>query len=324
MKYKSTCMALALTGILLALPALAGQQEPDASSTASTAADPAPVQLSRMQIPATDIDGMRLAELSGLAWDQDEQLLYAVSDQGIVFHFRLERDGTALQAVEPVYAAALTDPDDKASAHKKFNAEGLALLHADNGKTGDSVLVVALEDKHHPGILRVSPDGKVLGTTAVPAPLDDPDNYDKAKRGLESMALHPQFGLLTAPESPLDKSATLHTLYAEGRHWSFPRYTEKDNRLKGLAVLADGSLLVLERSELGTDKARTASVRLVDLQDCAADDVCTTTNLAVLPAGPDNFEGIAQLGADQILLVSDQGGKDSQATVFVLITFTRG
>ncbi|OQW92898.1 MAG: hypothetical protein BWK79_13870, partial [Beggiatoa sp. IS2] len=34
------------------------------------------------------VDGILLSELSGLAWDEDEEILYAVSDKGNLFHLR--------------------------------------------------------------------------------------------------------------------------------------------------------------------------------------------------------------------------------------------
>lgn len=263
--------------------------------------------------------GIRIDELSGLAWDEDEQLLYAVSDKGNVVHFRLKLDGDAITANEPIYAAALVDPEEKGSRRERFNAEGLTVQNASNGKPGDSVLVVSLESAQ-PSIVRFSPAGAKLGALPVPAPANDLRNYRKDKQGLESVAYHPEHGLMTAPESPLRiHPENLHTLYARGRHWSFERYSP-DSRLKAVDMLADGTLLVLERSPVKSSKSLIASLRRVNLVACPADDVCAAEDLAVLSDGRDNFEGMTNLGNRRVLIVSDHGGKDRERTTLTLFT----
>src|SRR5215204_1115282 len=46
--------------------------------------------LGMLEIPSIKIRGMRLSLLSALAWDEDEGLLYALSDKGSLFHLRPE------------------------------------------------------------------------------------------------------------------------------------------------------------------------------------------------------------------------------------------
>ncbi len=41
-----------------------------------------------LELPPTKVNGFRLGQLSGLAWDDDEKLLYALSDRGVIFHLR--------------------------------------------------------------------------------------------------------------------------------------------------------------------------------------------------------------------------------------------
>ena len=299
-----------------------------ACSPGSDAAEPERVQAApgveavRYVLPAgTQASGIRIAELSGLAWDADEQLLYAVSDQGQVVHFRLRLDGDRIVGCEAVFAATLTDPQPGAVQPRKgFNAEGLAVANAANGKRGDSELIVSLEGGGRPAILRFNPAGRLVGRLAVPAPADDPANYRKKGQGLEAVAIHPVYGVMTAPESPLRaQPQDRHTIYAEGKHWSFTRFAP-DSRLKGLELLPNGSLVVLERTRNGAKDSLIASLRRVDLGSCPDGGPCATETLAVLPAGPDNFEGLALLDAKHMLLVSDDGGSATQGTRFVLVT----
>lgn len=277
------------------------------------------MRVDRVTIPATTLNGIRIDELSGLAWDEDEQLLYAVSDKGNVVHIRLTFKGATLAAAEPVHVAPLADPDRKAPARRTFNAEGLTVQNADNGKRGDTVLVIALEGGDRPTIMRFSPAGVALDTIAIPSPLDDVRNFRKKKQGLESVAFAPRFGLLTAPESPLaGVPDNLHVVYANGRHWSFARYAP-GSRLKGVDVLADGNLLVLERSRLDAGASMTPTLRRVDIKSCPTGGTCTTGEPAVLPGGLNNFEGMTLLADGRILIVSDQAEKDRQDTTLVLL-----
>lgn len=267
--------------------------------------------------PTTRVGNVPLTELSALAWDADERLLYALSDNGHVFHFRLTLDGDEIVRVEPIHSAALVDAKAGLTSDA-FNAEGLALNNAANGVSGDTELVVALEDKPS-RIVRFSPTGNILGELAVPSPADDLSRYRKKGRGLEAVAIHPAYGLLTAPESPLlEPREDRHTVYAKHRRWSFLRHSP-DSRLKGIDVLPDGSLLVLERDKAGAKGSFAASVRRLDLAACSNDGSCATDTVAMLPAGPDNFEGMTVIDPQHILLVSDNGGLVTQGTTFILV-----
>ncbi|MCC7042151.1 MAG: esterase-like activity of phytase family protein [Burkholderiales bacterium] len=317
--------AVALAASTLAVAAFASDATPavvggdDAPIDVRTAATPA-ATTHRVLAATAQVDGVRIAELSGLGWDRDEQLLYAISDLGYVFHFRVRVEGDRIVAVDPVHAAPLVDAKATATrSGKGFNAEGLALVNAANGTHGDTELIVSLEGGGRPDIVRASPTGALVGRLAVPGPAGDASRYRKKGRGLEAVALHPRYGLMTAPESPLrGEPQDRHTLYADGEQWSFPRHAP-DSRLKGFDVLPDGNLVVLERTR-GTDDALTATLRRVDLASCVQPSGCATRTLAVLPAGPDNYEGMTFLDPRHVLLVSDNGGAPALGTSFVLVT----
>ena len=279
------------------------------------------VEHDRFTIPSVKVNDVRVHELSGLAWDEDEQLLYAVTDKGNVIHFRLKLKGNTILAIEPVYAAPLVDAAATSARRGGLDAEGLAVLNADNGKPGDTELVVVVEGAT-PRILRFSPAGAMLGELPVPPPLDDQRNYrGGGNKGLEALAWHPQYGLIVAPESPLEQQPkTLHTVYANDRHWSFLAHPAKDSRLKALEVLADGNLLALERSSTGATKPLVVSLRYVDIAACPADGTCGAEDLAVFPTGRDNFEGLADLGKHRFLAVSDHHKDDPVGMTVMLFS----
>jgi hypothetical protein len=304
--------AMAIVAALAATPACAAAPAPVATVTDGSAAP-----VSRHALPATaSVDGIGVRELSGLAWDADASVLYGVSDQGYLYRFALARHGGTLDNVRPESALLLRDADHRlAQPSHAFNAEGLALQPAAGGVR----LAVALESEP-PRIVSFDTRGVAQAELAVPAPANDATHYRKKKHGLESVAFSPAYGLMTAPESPLLGGPDIvHTIYAQGHTWSFPRVTP-DSRLKGLEVLADGQLLVLERSRGQSKHELTASLRRVDLRGCMDQGSCKTRTVATLPVGPDNFEGMALLDPLHVLLVSDNGGKAGGDTVFVLVT----
>src|SRR3989344_5163859 len=44
--------------------------------------------LGMLELPDISVDGLRFSQLSGLAWDDDDGILYAISDKGALFHLR--------------------------------------------------------------------------------------------------------------------------------------------------------------------------------------------------------------------------------------------
>ena len=60
----------------------------------------APYQLkfrSSYTLPQAIINDIKIMELSGLAWDEDEQILYAISDRGgRLFHLKLQLTGNEI------------------------------------------------------------------------------------------------------------------------------------------------------------------------------------------------------------------------------------
>ena len=289
-----------------------------ASFGAAALAQPAAVPitvLNTLELPLQQVNGHSMQELSGLAWDADEQLLYAVSDRGTVFHLRLQLDGARLAQVKPVFGAELRDAS---GATRKFNAEGLAVLNADNGIKGDTQLVVALENG--PQILRFTPQGEVLGAIELPEALRDKARYYSKNKRLEAVAAMGAQRFVTAPEAPLaGEDPMRHTLYAtDGARWSFEAIA-KGSDLKGIEALADGSLLVLERLEGGGKNARQVVLRRIDPASCAAGKVCSGGVSGDVAPLDGNYEGMTRLSDRLLLLVSDGSTERNGAARFALI-----
>lgn len=269
----------------------------------------------QVEIASSPVGGVRPDELSGLAWDADEQLLYAISDKGRVFHFRLLLEGTRIRELTALHGAALTASD---GTRARFNAEGLTLIDADNGKRGDTQLLVTIENGQR--LMRFTPQGRALGDVALPPPLADPDNYRGGNNGLEAVTLHLRHPLLAPQRALRGTPAQQHTLYAaDGKTWSFER--APGGEVKAIEALTGGALLVLERPGAGG-----ARLRRVELGACAgAATPCPVADLldpGALDAA-DNHEGLARLSDRLFLIVSDNGKDRARPTRLVLIGFVQ-
>ncbi len=255
--------------------------------------------------------GFRMSELSGLAWDQDEQLLYAVSDLGHLVHFKIEIKNDKIASVVPVFFGplALTVGQEKFS-----DTEDLAAINSANGKKGDTELAVVFEDG--PAAARFTAQGELIAPIPLPAQLLDRSAYRQVNQRLEAIAVLADGTFLFGPQTPLksDKRSR-HTLYdSDGRQWSYKAQQKKGSSTKALHLLPDGSLLVLEAENdqgfwasigLGGKDAR---LRRLDLASCADTRHCEIVDYPNAAGDPirGRFEGITNVSGDLFLMVTDE------------------
>ncbi len=302
-----TAVLLGASTLVFTAPAMAGSSE-----LAVLDSKPAPVVAP---------DGQSINELSGLAWDADEKLLYAVSDDGILHHFRLEIADGKIASLEPV----LSVPLKAGVTSQVVNAEGLAVTNGDNGKQGDTELLVAFEDG--PAIHRFKADGTSLGALQLPKALADAANYSEANSRLEAVAVAGALGVVTAPEEALlGEPGDTHTIHGlEGKRWSFATFQPKRSNLKAIEPISDGRLLLLERTREQKGGPSIGRLRVLDPKTCGEADACAVENLdpGASQLLNNNFEGLTALGGDLYLLVTDKTKKEGPAN-FVLVSVKSG
>lgn len=277
--------------------------------------------LGLLRLSNTPVDGLPANELSGLAWDEDEQLLYAVSDKGHLVHLRPQFKDGILTGVDFLHAYPLLDEQGRKLKHGLTDAEDLAIRNADNGKHGDSELVVSFEGT--PRLTRHRPDGTWIGEEALPVVLRDKRNYQGTNAELEAVALHPQFGLLTAPQKPLKtESAGLMSLYAQsGRQWQFAPIDTEDSDIVSLAVTPKNEVLILERRYKNFFMPIIFAVRRVRLEEqpegglLTVEDVARFTNTEGFQI--DNFEGLAHHQGNRYFMISDDNNSAIQQTLLL-------
>lgn len=266
------------------------------------------------------VNGLPVTEISGLAWDEGRQLLYGVSDTGLLYHIKLTVKNKKLTATKVIKAYQLKDKKGKPFKRKYSDSEGLSLKRDASGKV--VALIISFERKFRIGYFNLQ--GKLLRYVKLPQKLNNKKNYQSKNKGLESVTLHPKFGVITAAERPL-WGAPKHyqTLYsAQGKIWHFKQLPYKNISVTGLESLPNGDILVLERAYSGFFSPMIIALRQVKLSACDTSHKCKVEEIAIFDSTDgwriDNFEGLTHFKNNQYLIVSDDNNSPLQSTALVL------
>ena len=252
--------------------------------------------------------GIPFEGVSDLACDRKDHRLYAVSDRGWLYRLQLVIEDAKIKRVELAGAVTLTDAKGNDLDGKKWrDAEGMTLA--------SDRLLVAFERK--PRIILYRPDGRFVEKVKLPKPLGKAKRYRGKNSMLESVAWHPRYGLITAPEQPLEKSdASLHTLYAKKKRWKIPA----SGSLTAIETTAKGNILILERNYDWITGERSVHLSLIRIAECKKR--CVKETIATLSTTEgcrlDNFEGLTRLEGNRYLMISDDNGSPLQKTLLVL------
>lgn len=278
--------------------------------------------LGALRLAPTEIKGQRLCGLSGLAWDEDAGILYALSDLGSLFHLQPELNTQGhLTGIQPVVAYALRDNLDQPLRPPYDDAEGLAIRNSDNGVQGDTELLVSFEIK--PRVVRYSPTGLWRGEERLPALLRDPRNYRSPNQGLEAIMIDPHWSILVGTEIPLlnDPSDQLRLFQLDGHSWNYPLGPAPKSALVAMEAQPDGSLLTLERAFVAPLRPLIISLRQAKLPAPGGVAPLDVTDVAVFDSSQgwllDNFEGLTRHRDQRFFMISDDNCSTWQSTLLV-------
>jgi len=274
--------------------------------------------LGSVRIDKTKVDGYAARELSGLAWDDDEKLLYAVSDDGYLVHFAPQFTDGFLSGVDFKAAYPLRETNNEPVEGEWSDSEALAIINGRNGLRGDAELLVSFEV--HPRLLRYRPTGERIAQIDLPEQLRAIENYAGENSGLESLALHREHGILLAPERPLKNtpSETIPVYSMQGKQWVYKPRDSQHSSLVGMETTPDGYVLLLERLYASIFRPIYFSVRRMKLfSDGAAAPIEEIVSFSRSDWRVDNFEGVAYHEHDRFFLVSDDNESSLQRTLLV-------
>lgn len=274
--------------------------------------------LGMLQISSAMYNGVRLSQLSDIAWDETTGTLYAVSDKGALFHLHpVFRDGflvgLMLSGAYPLRELKTQEP----LRYKRSDSEGIALMRVG----ADKPLELLVSFERFPRIVRYRPDGHAVAEETLPPALANAAAYVDENRMLESVCYDSRFGILTMPEAPLrSEAAGLDRLFSlSGRSWPYP--LAAGNRVVSLVCRGDGEVLVLE-NDFGAHFWRSLiTVKRVRLKDTPADAPLPAQTLFTLDGGEgyqiDNFEGLAHHRGNRYFMVSDNNDFFLQRTLLL-------
>ncbi len=278
--------------------------------------------LGSLKIYPLSVNSIDVTELSDLAWDEDEQRLYAVSDEGLLYHLKISLIKGKLNSARITYVTPLKDMSGKALKGKYSDSEGLEVINSNNGIKGDSQLIVSFE--HKPRIAKYATDGSFISAVKLPKYLRKKKYYRSKNKALESVTVHPVYGILTAAEYPLKKyKKNYQSLYsASGKIWHFPASQAINSAVTGLEILANGDVLVLERAYQNPIIPININLRRIKLNQCNKKQECQTETIAHFNGSDgwllDNFEGLTHFKDNKYFIVSDDNANPFQKTILVL------
>ncbi len=265
--------------------------------------------LGMLQLPNPTVDGMRFSQLSGLAWDDDDGILYAISDRGFLFHLQPVFENGVLSVLKLLKALHLRETGSNSPLKAtRADSEGLDILNGRNGRKGDAELIVSFE--RFPRVVRYRADGYAIEESSLPAPLNDARMYQDSNRMPESVCADSRLGILTVPEAPLkgERQGYTRIFNLDGRSWIYP--IPEGNRISALECLGNNRVLVLESNFTGVLGRLEVFLKLATLSpDGSPTEPVPVETAVALDTSKghqiDNFEGLARHRGNRFFLVSD-------------------
>lgn len=273
--------------------------------------------LGALQIDRHTYNENQLGEFSGLAWDNDQNLLYALSDRGYLIDLLPIFNHGKLVNVELIAYHRLKDVHGKKLVHKFADSEGLALVNSNNNKLNDTELIISFE--RVPRIVRYNVDGDFLANIPINKALKNIQNYSSPNKSLEAITIHDKFKIITGPERPLlNSTQNTITLYSSGdTTWAFKPSNENYGSLVGLTTLPDGRLVALERIFPGILAGVSNVIHLITLTN---NRLKQKELVKIEPTDGylnENFEGITWHKKNHFFIISDDNDNLFQHTVLM-------
>jgi len=267
------------------------------------------------------INGSKVSELSDLAWDRDEKLLYALSDNGHLLSFKPVFSNNKLDDLLMVNGISLHDDKGKKLRWKNSDSEGLTLINSNNNIQGDTQYIVSFE--RLPRVIQYNQQGFIEKQLEIPEKLRNISNYRSENKSLESVLFHDQLGLIIGTEYSLkgkDKSQLgFYTL--DGKFWSFPAHF-RDGALTGLSMARDDDLLALERVYGRFFSGLKVAIHHLRITDDHIEDKVIALFLPAEGYFNDNFEGLERHKDDYYFMISDDNNHPTKRNVLIYFKYS--
>ena len=269
-------------------------------------------------IDISRIDGEKFYGISGIAYDENRDVLYALNDRGRLYSLRMIVKDNEIKELKPISAYRLKDEYGRKLLRHRADSEGLTLV-----RDGDKKALLVSFEKY-PKIMKfdVYGNGDKKQKITLPKRLKSIKNYQGTNGALEALTYHPKYGILTTAEFPLkDQKMGYQGIFnSDGEVCKFKK-DYFDNAVTEFEMMADGNLLVLQRDFNKRNFKIQITLKKVYLNNIQ-NGICKTKNLAVMKSDEgwnlDNFEGLTHYKDNIYLMISDDNGFFLQDTILTM------
>ena len=250
------------------------------------------------------------SEISDLSYDTKNHKLYMIGDKGNFYIF-YAKFKDKIEALSYLSAYKIKGKKKK---HSKYDTEGLT--HDNKGN-----LYVSFEQ--NPRIAYISKKGYLGKNYKLTRELKNKRNYRNKNKIFEALAWHKKYGLLTVAEFPLHrKKTTQQTVYSiKGKKWNFKAEKYRNSAVTAIEVMDDNNLLILERAFTGVFEPMHITLKKLYLNKCNKNHLCKTEVLTTFTGqvglNISNYEGLAKVGKNRYLMVSDNNDKALLSTKLI-------
>jgi hypothetical protein len=263
------------------------------------------------------IDGEKFYGISGIAYDENRDILYAVNDRGRLFSFRVIVKDNKIIDLKPISGYRLKDEHGRKFLKPKSDSEGLALIDDGDKKA----LLISFE--RYPRIMKFDVYGHGKKAKFVlPKRLKNIKNFQGPNGALEALTYHPKYGYLTTGEYPLKGQLyPYHGIYDKNGEVCRFKQDYFGNAVTEFEMLKDGNILVLQR-DIDLKKFTINIILKKVYINKIENGICKSKNLALLKSDDgwdlDNFEGLTHYKDNIYFMISDDNGNFFQKTILTM------
>ncbi len=248
--------------------------------------------------------------LSDLTYNKITHRLYMIGDRGYLYSF-YAKFTNKIEKLKYLSAFHIKTPDGK-------------VIHPDiEGLTHNKKEQLIASFERQPRVKGLTKDGRLKINYKIPKKLRKISIYKNRNSMFEGIAYHPKYGLLVSAEYPINKQKNTHqTIYSlNGKEWNFRAENYPNSAVTALEVMSDGNILVLERAYNGLSNPFYITLKKVYIDSCDKYHNCKSEVLALFSSsegwGYNNFEGLAKVGKNRFVMISDNNGHSFLSTVLI-------
>ena len=259
-------------------------------------------------------NSLRFSEISDLAYDKKNKLLYMIGDKGTLYTFSATFNTNKMQ-LNYLNVHKIREKGKEAKEKKSYyDTEGLTL---------DNKNQLYLSFEKQPRITTLSKKGFIQKNQSLTKELKKKKNYYHSNKIFEALVWHPTYGLLTAGEYPLHKKKKQQqTIYStHGKKWHFKMQNHENSAITAIEIINNDELLILERSYTGIFDPLHITLTKLYLKEYNQQRHCKTEVLASfhgqLGGSVNNYEGLAKVGENRFIMISDNNNKSILPTELI-------